>query len=66
MSAMKDNGKQGGVRPRRPMPDPELVKKLEGAASECYQSILMPINERMMGPLPQVGHICMGSAGAVS
>jgi len=31
-----------------------VVKQLEQEADECYQSILLPINERMMGPLPQV------------
>ena len=30
-----------------------IVKTLEQDADECYQSILLPINERMMGPLPQ-------------
>jgi len=30
-----------------------VVKTLEQDADECYQSILLPINERMMGPLPQ-------------
>jgi hypothetical protein len=48
--ANESNGRPG----KHLLPDPELVKKLEEAASECYQSILMPINERMMGPLPQV------------
>jgi len=30
-----------------------VVKTLEQDADECYQSVLLPINERMMGPLPQ-------------
>ncbi|EKX54199.1 hypothetical protein GUITHDRAFT_160834 [Guillardia theta CCMP2712] len=30
-----------------------IIKTLEQEADECYQSILLPINERMMGPLPQ-------------
>ena len=33
--------------------DPLLVKRLEAEADERYQSVLLPINERMFGPLPQ-------------
>jgi hypothetical protein len=38
----------------RASPGSTVVKTLEQEADECYQSILLPINERMMGPLPQV------------
>ena len=38
----------------RALPESTVVKTLEQEADECYQSILLPINERMMGPLPQV------------
>jgi len=40
----------------RASPGSTVVKTLEQEADECYQSILLPINERMMGPLPQVSY----------